>query len=1049
MTSPVGPVLRGRADGRSIDFSRDGVNIGAATSGGAPLRIAFAHANPSLPEGVDVQSSHTNYLLGNDSLKWRVGVANYGRVAYKNLFPGIDAYFYGSGHNLEHDFVVAPKADYRSIRLHFSPGSRLKVDNAGALHVATVAEEFELHRPYVYQVEGTSKRVRTGSFELFADGEVGFSIGAYDRTRPLVIDPILTFSTYVAAVPGSGTLVATDAAGDTYVAGISSSTFPTTPGAYSCSGCGTSGAITFISKISPDGTKLLYSTILGGNGFAQPTGLSIDSRGNILVSGWTDASNFPTKNGLPTDLTNNNSVGFLISLTPDGTDLNFGTLFGCKPTNASSGDTNALALALDASDDVYVTGISGNGFATTQGALNNQASTTSYGDDYNVFLVKFTSAGRQVYSAILGVADPQNGGGGPIGAYALAVDAAGDAFVAGQAGTLWPITSGAYLSTIAGDMPYASPFVSKVSPDGSSLLYSTFLDYAYVVAGITARSDGSVLIAGNSPSANYPTTAAAYQANSGKAGAFVTQVNATGSALVYSTVLGNPSFQIHGFSLGPDGSLWLAAQSGSSAYPLANPVQGTFPTSDFSSALAPVVSQFDPTFKTLEFSTFLGGVANGYASAVAVDSAGRAHIAGSVGYGSYATASAETSSVAPPGQGFEGETFPFAALLDTSVAAPSLCVAPNNVLTFGATAVKGYSERQLKITNCGTQPLSVSSVTAGAAMFTVPISENTCTQTLSPGQSCSLYVRYTPTTVETNTSTLALVSNASETTQTMSLTGNGVLAPVLQVSPLTLAFAPQVSGTTAATQTLTITNVGGAMANDLTFQGLNAAGFLGTTTCGTNLAAGASCTVVVGFAPQAPGIFNEPVFIYDAIDAPFTQVQVSLSGVSPASGFSFVSSAQSTSATVQAGTTASYSLSLASVSGFKGNLSFACGTLPQYATCSISPASVPLAGSMSAAVDVRIATQTVQTSAVRPYLERGSAFLALMLLPFLRTRKGARLVLPAFLLVLMGMSGCGGSSVASPAPPSALKVVAGTYTIPFTVSDGTNQITQNLTLVVQ
>jgi hypothetical protein len=194
---------------------------------------------------------------------------------------------------------------------------------------------------------------------------------------------------------------------------------------------------------------------------------------------------------------------------------------------------------------------------------------------------------------VLGTADPQNGGGGPIGASKIAVDAAGDAFVAGQAGTLWPISSNAYVKQIAGSMPYATPFVTKVAPDGKSLVYSTYLDYAYVVTGIAALANGNVFVTGNMVGANYPTTPTAYQQNSGGGGAFLTELNSSGASLVYSTVIGDSRYSINGLAIDTDGDVWLAAQTSNPQFPLVDPIQATFPSTGGFNPLASVINQFD------------------------------------------------------------------------------------------------------------------------------------------------------------------------------------------------------------------------------------------------------------------------------------------------------------------------------------------------------------------------------------------------------------------------------------------------------------------------
>ena len=263
--------MQSRAGRHGLTFDEHGLQIGPARPGEAPLAITFAGARPSQPIGIDIQASRTNYLLGNDPALWRLGITNFARVVYRDLYPGVDALFYGNGVALEHDFVVAPGADYHQIRLRFSPGAHLSLDKAGALHISAGIEDLRLEKPFIYQRRGGKRDPRHGAFELLANGEVGFSVGPYDRQRPLVIDPVLSFATYLSDGAGAANAVATDAAGDTYITGVAN--IPVTPGAFtSCSGCGGYNTVTFVSKLSPDGTKLLYSTVLGGNSGAQPPG---------------------------------------------------------------------------------------------------------------------------------------------------------------------------------------------------------------------------------------------------------------------------------------------------------------------------------------------------------------------------------------------------------------------------------------------------------------------------------------------------------------------------------------------------------------------------------------------------------------------------------------------------------------------------------------------------------------------------------------------------------------------------------------------------------
>jgi hypothetical protein len=202
--------------------------------------------------------------------------------------------------------------------------------------------------------------------------------------------------------------------------------------------------------------------------------------------------------------------------------------------------------------------------------------------------------------------------------------------------------------------------VTKVAPDASTLIYSTFLDYAYAVNGIAALSDGSVFIAGTDPASTYPTTSGAFQQNLGGSGSlsggFLTQLDPTGSSLLYSTVIGDNTYQLYGLALDPDGDIWLAGSTQSRQFPLVLPLQSWFPQYQSSEPLS-TVTQFDPSGKTLKFSTLFGGNAVGYASKIAIDTNHRAHIAGASAYGMYTTTGVYAPSVPVPGPGFSGETF--------------------------------------------------------------------------------------------------------------------------------------------------------------------------------------------------------------------------------------------------------------------------------------------------------------------------------------------------------------------------------------------------------
>ncbi len=363
-----GAAMVGRGGGITLGFRPKGLVVGLQGERTGQFQIDFDGARPTAPSGLDLQKSQTNYLLGSDSSHWRTHVPNYAKVTYTGLYPAIDAVFYGNVHQMEHDFIVSPGGDYRQIRMHFSGNAGVSLGKDGALTVALSNGSLKLQKPVVYQEESGTRQPRSGKFILLPDGDVGFSVADYNPRQTLVIDPVLSFSTYLSSLSEDASLIATDGGGNSYVAGYTTLGFPVTPNAFAgCGGCTKDNVVTFISKLSADGTSLLYSTVIGGNNFAQPTGLAVDASGNTLVSGWTAATDFPTKSGQPILPPDNYYVGFLVSLSADGSSLNYGTLLGPSPSAETYSFTYATAVALDSSGNAYVTGETGNGFFTSPG----------------------------------------------------------------------------------------------------------------------------------------------------------------------------------------------------------------------------------------------------------------------------------------------------------------------------------------------------------------------------------------------------------------------------------------------------------------------------------------------------------------------------------------------------------------------------------------------------------------------------------------------------------------------------------------------------------
>ncbi|MBB5062450.1 choice-of-anchor D domain-containing protein [Granulicella mallensis] len=845
------------------EFQRDGVRLrllsGTKIDSQVSMRLVGAREDSAI-DGDGALEGYTNYLLGNHRDHW-LRLPNYSSVRYRRIYSGTDLVFYGNGGALEHDFELQPRADPSRIAFRLDKARNVKLDYDGNLRIGLANGAITFERPVAYQVVAGARRNVDAAFKVDRNGTVRFRLGSYDRTEKLVIDPVLSFSTYLSSLGQDANLIATDASGNSYVAGYGSLGFPVTGGAFAgCTNCSTNSVVTFISKLSADGTSLLYSTVLGGNSFAQPTGIAVDGNGNVLVSGWTGASDFPTRNGQPIAVQNNNDVGYLISLSPDGSSLNYGTLLGSSPSAGQSAETSATAVTVDSSGNAYVTGDTGNGFFTSAGALN-QGGGGNFGNEFNVYLAKFSPTGTLMYSAVLGAADPQNGGGGPIGASAIAVDAAGDAFVAGQAGTLWPITSNAYLTQIAGSMPYATPFVTKVAPDAKSLVYSTFLDYAYVVTGIGTLSNGNVFIAGNEVGASYPTTPNAYQQNSGGGNAFLTELNSTGTSLAYSTVIGDSSYKINGMALDADGDIWLAGQTSNPQFPLVAPLQSTFPANGLEPAS--VLSEFDPTGETLKFSTFMGGSVSGYASSVAMDANHKAHVAGAAEYGMYTTPGVYAGSVPVPGPGFSESTYAYVSVIDASGSGGTLCLGGSAAtgLSYGYLLPQTSASQSVQVTNCGSAPLVFTSITSSNAAFTVPSDSNSCTGSIAVNASCTATVEFSPTAVQSYSGQLIFTSNATIATTSIPLSGSGG-EPVAAFGPpgstQTLIFSPMLVGQTSAAEPIALYNNGTVPLTINLSQIAVTSGFALAPggKCPGSLPAHASCLIFVVFAPTTAGTIS-------------------------------------------------------------------------------------------------------------------------------------------------------------------------------------------------
>jgi hypothetical protein len=532
------------------------------------LRLSFAgtDATPRIL-GRNPLLGKVNYFMGNDRAQWRTGIPTFARVVYQGVYPGVDAVFYGRGRQLEYDLVVQPGTDPSRIALAFDGADRMELDSNGALLLHVAGEVVRQSRPIIYQEIAGIRREVSGGYTLRDGGQVGFQLGAYDPAHPLVIDPVLLYSTYLGGSSNEiAWSVAVDAAGNAYVSGYSDSlNFPVTPGAAQTASAG--GRDIFVAKLNPTGSGLVYATYIGGTGTEEGRGIAVDSSGNAHISGPTDSSDFPVTVGALQTVFGGVEDCFVVKLDSSGSSMLYATYLG------GTGEEVFGGIAVDNTGVAHVAGSTRSlNFPVTPGVF--QPSLVGFRD---IFVAKLNSAGSAlVYSTYIG-------GGNFDDALGIAVDSAGQAYVAGRvffnfSPVPYPTTPGAFQTTYDA---IQDGLVTKLSADGSALVYSTLLGGSAVDEpfGIALDSSGNAYLTGRTFSADFPTTAGSLQTTLiGSVDAFVTKLNPTGTGLVYSTLLGGS--EGGGFEIG-DG---IAVDSAGNAY-----VVGTTPATDF-----PVVAAFQP-----------------------------------------------------------------------------------------------------------------------------------------------------------------------------------------------------------------------------------------------------------------------------------------------------------------------------------------------------------------------------------------------------------------------------------------------------------------------
>ncbi|MGZ4055752.1 MAG: DUF7948 domain-containing protein, partial [Bacteroidia bacterium] len=501
----------------------------------------FKNANQnSVVSAEGKQESHVNYLIGNDESKFKTNVPDYTNVKYDNIYDNIDVNYYSKGKNLEYDLTLKPNADISQIQMQCEGIDNIQINNSGQLEIVTQWGTLLQEIPESYQVINGQKKLVKINYRKIDKTTFGFKTDeSYNDAFALVIDPVnFAWSTFVGGGPGGDAYIsdiAVDAAGNVYGTGWCNAVFPATAGAYDQTYNGGGGyGDAYVFKLNPSATTLIYSTFLGGaTSYEQGEGIQVNAAGQVFVAGWTQSTDFPTTAGAFGTAFHGTSFQdiFITKLNAAGSGLVYSNLIGGIYSDY------AYALEINAAGEAYITGYSTNfnlDFPTTAGAYLASAATSNGG----VYMLRLNAAGTGLVASTF-TGNPSGRG------YGLAIDAAGAAYIAEECYGNLDTTAGAYRTTPNAMIGiYPDVAVQKINATGTTLVYSTYLggsnnDDIYYGDGITTDAAGNAYVFGYTSSIDFPTTPGAFDVTqSGGSDPFLTKLNPAGTALVYSTFVG-------------------------------------------------------------------------------------------------------------------------------------------------------------------------------------------------------------------------------------------------------------------------------------------------------------------------------------------------------------------------------------------------------------------------------------------------------------------------------------------------------------------------------
>lgn len=570
------------------------------------MRLEGADSHAKI-QGERKLGGYSNYLTGNDRSQWRTNVPHFGKVKYTAVYPGIDLVYYGKEGLLEYDFVVAPGADPGRIRFRMEGARSIKLSPEGDLVLTLGNGETRHRKPIIYQDSTEGRRQIAGGYSIRGN-QVSFKLGEYDRTQPLVIDPVLSWSGYIGGTSAeTGTSVAVDSQGNAYITGQTQSLsgFPTTNGFQTSHG-GSPAVYTdaFVTKINAAGNAIVYSTYLGGNDLDLAQFIKVNTAGEAYVTGHTNSTNFPTNNAYRATLSGALD-GFIVKISAAGNALLYGTYLG------GSGIDYVHGIAVDSVGTMYVAGY------TTSTDLPNSVAGQVLSGPTDGYVMKIPAAGNQVvFSAYIGGSNDEY-------ILGMAIDPASNIYVTGRTNSANVPHSGTFQSGLAGK---DDAFVCKLNSSGARL-YWTYLGGAENDIGrsIVADATGAAYVTGDTSSSNFPVTAGALQTTfGGVADAFVAKLNPSGTAFEFSTYLGGNGSDIgFGIATNAAGNAYVTGQTLSTNFLTVSSIK----TAD-QNALDAFVTKLTPNGARAVYSTLAGGASTDQANGIAVDGAGSAYITG-------------------------------------------------------------------------------------------------------------------------------------------------------------------------------------------------------------------------------------------------------------------------------------------------------------------------------------------------------------------------------------------------------------------------------------